>query len=332
MKKANFYIHYELNELDSIDLEALWKSIIWFNSLLKETFKISNIDWEIEIQAIQPKEGSIIIPILFDLALNHSDLLFWNIDNFLDFLQITNTDLYNQANQYIQEVWYSTANEINFWTIEIIKWNTSIQKDFNNFADKRPWEFAIYQKVGEILLWLFYLWIFKKTKELKNKNIPDNETPKSYFSKIKKIWKRFKGALFPLKTWDVKEIWFSKTWNKKDIDENTKITPKNMGDYLPDSEEIMKSYKDWLKYNFTWEIKNFQSSRWDFLKIKVETDEWKKLLVCKPSDWHTTEEFIQYYKKKVFFKAEVLRESMFQIPKLKILPWTMDNIQKSILE
>lgn len=322
MKRADFYIHYELNDLDSIDLESLWKSIIWFNYLLKEAFKISNIDWEIEIQTIQPKEGSIIIPILFDLALNHSDLLFWNVENFLDFLKITSIDLYNQANQYIQEVWYSTANEITFWSSEIIKWNTQLQKDFNNFADKRPWEFW--------LLWLFFLWLINKTKELKNKNIPDNDTPKSYFPKIKKLWIRFKGALFPLKTWDVKEIWFSKTWNKNDIDKATRITPKNMGDYLPDSEEILKNYKHWSEYDFTWEIKNFQSSRWDFLKIKIETDEWKKLLVCKPWEWHTTEEFIQYYKKKVYFKAEVLRESMFQIPKLVIVPQSMDNIQKNL--
>jgi hypothetical protein len=100
-----------------------------------------------------------------------------------------------------------------------------------------------------------------------------------------------------------------------------------MGNYLPNSEAILEKYINWKEYEFHWEIKNFQSSRGDFLKIKVETDSWKKLLVCRPSDWHTTEEFIQFYKKKVIFKAEVLRESMFQIPKLKILPSSMQEQQ-----
>lgn len=330
MKKANFYIHYELNNFNTVDLESLWQSIIWFNTLLKEAFKISNINWEIEIQAIQPKNGSIILPILFDLAINQSHVLFWNVVDFLNFLQVTNTDIYNQANNFIQEVWYSTINEAKFWTNEIINWNTQIQKDFNNFATNRSWEFYLYTKIWEVLIWLFYLWIIKKSKEVKNKDIPDKTIPKTYFNKIKKLNHKFKRALFPVKNWEVKEIWFSTTWKKQDINNDSKITAKNMGDFLPDSEEIMKNYKNWTEHNFTWEIKNFQSSRWDFLKIKIETDEWKKLLVCKPWEWHTTEEFIQYYKKKVYFKAEVLRESMFQIPKLKIVPQSMDNVQKNL--
>lgn len=329
-KIANFYIHYELNELENIDLKSLWKSIIWFNSLLKEAFKISKIDWEIEILAAQPKEWSIIIPILFDLALNHSDLLFWNVDAFLDFLKVSSLDLYNHANEYIQEVWYSTENEIKFWTQEIKNWTTSIQKSLNTFAIERPWEFAVYEKISELILGWFFLWVFKKVKESKTKNILDNGTPEKYFHKIKKLWKIFKQPLFPLKNGDVKEIWFSKTWKKKDIDENTKITPKNMGDFLPDSESILEKYKNWNEYDFKWEIKNFQSSRWDFLKIKVETEEWNKLLVCKPWEWHTTEEFIQFYKKKVVFRAEVLRDSIFQIPRLKIVAQSMQEQQKPI--
>lgn len=330
MKKANFYIHYELNDFNTVDLASLWESIIWFNTLLKEAFKISNIDWEIEIQAIQPKNGSIILPILFDLAVNQSHVLFWNVNDFLNFLQVTNTDIYNQANKFIQEVWYSTSHEAEFWTKEIISWNTEIQKDLNKFAIERPWEFTLYNKILELLIWLFYLWIIKKSREIKKKNVPDINTPKIYFNKIKKLSSKFKRGLFPLKNGEVKEIWFSTTWKKQDIDSNSKITAKNMGDFLPDSEEIMTNYKNNVEYNFIWEIKNFQSSRGDFLKIKVETNEWKRLLVCKPWEWHTTEEFIQYYKKRVSFKAQVLRDSMFQIPKLKIISQSMEQVQENL--
>ena len=326
MKESNFYIHYELNDSETLDLESLWKSIIWFNSLIKEAFKISKIDWDIEIQAAQPKQWSIIIPVIFDLILNNTDLLFGNVKDFLNFLKVTNTEYFNQANEYIENIWYSTENEIRFWTWEFIEWNLDIQKKINNFASKRPWEFWLYT----FILSSFILWSISKVKNIKNQKIPDWNIPKEYFSKIKKLSKKFKKPLYPLKNWDVKEIGFSKTWNKSDIDKNTIVNSQNMWCFLQDSEMILENYINWEQYQFYGEIKNFQSSRWDFLKIKIDTEQGKKLLVCKPWDWHTTEEFIQFYKKKVIFTAEVLRESLYQLPKLKVVPKSMQEQQISI--
>jgi hypothetical protein len=57
MKKTpNFFIHYKLDESESIDLDSFGKSIIGFNSLLKEIFEITKIDADLEIRAVQPKK------------------------------------------------------------------------------------------------------------------------------------------------------------------------------------------------------------------------------------------------------------------------------------
>jgi hypothetical protein len=55
-KNPNFFIHYELDESESIDLDSFGKSIIGFNVLLREMFEISNIDADIEIRTTQPKK------------------------------------------------------------------------------------------------------------------------------------------------------------------------------------------------------------------------------------------------------------------------------------
>jgi hypothetical protein len=71
MKEPNFFIHYEPIDSESMDLEVFWKSIIWFNKLLKEIYIISNINADIEIRTIQPKKWSIVIQLLIEAWMHH---------------------------------------------------------------------------------------------------------------------------------------------------------------------------------------------------------------------------------------------------------------------
>lgn len=333
MKKApNFFIHYELDESESIDLDSFGKSIIGFNWLLKEIFEITKIDADLEIRAIQPKKGSIIVQLLIEVWIHHQ-YIFNNLPDLQNFLQTIDSELLNQANEYFSAAWYSQENELWFWQ-KIIAWDTEIQRDFNTFADKRPWEFWAYSGISIWLLYKllpkFYLSILEQIRRVKNREIPDKDIPRKYFPRLKKLTKKTKKAVKPIREWIVSQIWFSLDWKKEHIDKKSIIDSRNLWEILPDKEEVLSEYKNGVEYEFTWEIRNFQSSRGDFMKIQVKTEHGKYLLTAKPWDKHTTKEFIEFYKEQVKFRAEILRDSLYQLPKIKIIPWSMELTQKNL--
>lgn len=329
MKKSpNFFIHYELDESESIDLDSFGKSIIGFNSLLKEIFEITKIDADLEIRAIQPKKWSIIIQLLIEAGVHHQ-YIFNNLPDLQHFVQTIDPELLKFANTYFTDVWFSHENELWFWG-KVWEGKTKTQIELNNFADKRPWEFTILSTILMYFTGKFFLWSFGRIKNIKNKATPDSSMSKEYFPRLKKITKKTRKALKPIREWIVSQIWFSLDWKKGSVDKDSIIDSKNLWEFLPDDEEVLSVYKNGTEYEFTWEIKNFQSSRGDFMKIQIKTEYGKYLLTARPSNKHTTEEFIQFYKKQVKFKAEILRESLYQMPKIKIIPWSMELVQKNI--
>lgn len=336
MKKANFFIHYEPIDSESMDLDVFGKSVIWFNYLLKEIYAISNIEGDVDIKALQPKKGSIIVQILIEISL-HQQCIFNHLADLQNFLQATDINLLHFANEYFTQFWYSLESQISFWE-RVINGETTGQIALNKFEAERWWEFwlltaswiSVSHYITYTLLPKFFRFIIQKTKNIKEKSFPDEDVPREYFGKMKHLSKKYKKPFKPLREWEVSEIAFSLDWEKKRIPEQQKVTSKNFWDYLPKDQEYLPQYQNWIQYDFIGEIKNFQSSRGDFLKIQIRTDSWKSLLTAKPWEWHTTEEFIQFYKKNVKFRAEVLRESIFQIPKLKIVSSSMELEQSEL--
>lgn len=126
MKKSpNFFIHYELDESESSDLDSFGKSIIGFNSLLKEIFKITKIDADLEIRAIQPKKWSIIVQLCIEVGIHHQ-CIFNHLLDLQNFLQTVDPELLQSANTYFSDVWYSHESELWFWQ-EVWKGKTNTQ-------------------------------------------------------------------------------------------------------------------------------------------------------------------------------------------------------------
>lgn len=126
MKKSpNFFIHYELDESESSDLDSFGKSIIGFNSLLKEIFKITKINADLEIRAIQPKKWSIIVQLCIEVGIHHQ-YIFNHLLDLQNFLQTVDPELLQSANTYFSDVWYSHESELWFWQ-EVWKGKTNTQ-------------------------------------------------------------------------------------------------------------------------------------------------------------------------------------------------------------
>jgi hypothetical protein len=68
------------------------------------------------------------------------------------------------------------------------------------------------------------------------------------------------------------------------------------------------------------------------MKIKIDLGEYgHKILVVRPDEEHTTKDFRGFYKESIIFDAEVLRETPYEQPKLKILG-SMELYQSELFE
>lgn len=296
--KENFFIKYKwLNEINNweISLTSLWESIIWFDLVIKELFKISKIKWNISLSANKTREGSLIVDIVIFIANNPDSIPFERIDDFLNFLKIVNTELHQSANIFFSEIWEQ-------------------HRSINDYFVKNP--FDLFLLASSFPIFVSYL-IWKAKYNKKNPDI--NSLPKKYAIALYKSIKKgiFKKALSPFIEWEISEIEFS---SKKDFSKKEVISKNNFWEYLNEKEKILPEYINKWEYMFTASVVSLQSTHWDSLKIRIHWFPKKyRDLVAYPEHLKTTKDYAQFYEENVLVKAEILRDSMYQKPKLSLI-------------
>lgn len=296
--KENFFIKYRwLNEVKNweISLTSLWESIIWFDLVIKELFKVSKIQWDISLSANKTREGSLIIDIVILIANNPDSIPFEKIGDLLDFLKIVDIKLYDWANNFFSEIWKK-------------------HRSINDYFVKNPFDLNILTLLFTGFTW-YLIW---KAKD--NKKNPNVETlPKRYAIKLNKSIKKwiFKKALSPFVEWEISEIEIS---SRKDFLKKEVINKNNFWDYLNEKEEILSWYMNQREYMFTASVVSLQSTHWDSLKIRIHWFPKKyRDLVAYPEEWKTTKDYAQFYEENILVKAKILRDSMYQKPKLILI-------------
>lgn len=326
---TSIFIHYENEEnSNELELKTLCRSLLGFESLLREFFKISKLQADIEIKAKASKDGSYVEWIILGFDFFNS-LPFENLSDFLEYVQVIDLDLYGEATAFFNTNGFDSASMNEFFT-NVLNGETKAQVFANDSAKNRPAEYDLIKWVLYSLTTAFFLKIFSKSKEVKNQLKPDSNTSVRVFKALKNLIRRglAKRAIAPFVENEVEKIGFSRNGRKVEID--TIIDRKNFGNLLPDSEEVLPDYINGSIHRFKGEVRNFHSARGDFMKIKVNLDkDGDHILIVKPDEEHETKDFRNFYKENVAFRAEVLRESFFEKPKLKIIG-TMELIQEEL--
>lgn len=298
--KSNFYIKYRghrVNGSADIDLAVLGESIIGFDALIKEIFKISKLDAELKVNICGSREGSLIIDIANVVLLNH-DIPFTKALDLLTFLSCVDKDLWLKAKEY-----FSPSLEIAQHT----------HRTVNDYFAKNPLD----QQALTVLVSSFIGYIFGKAQG--QKKYPNyDELPRPFANDTHKMIKKhkFKKAIKPLIDEKVSSIEVSSTENfeKKQI-----VSAENFENYLSEDEMILPQYVNGETYMFTGKIVGMQCSKGDSLKLQVYgLDRRDRELIANPPEGKTTKDLESFYEEGVLIKAEVVRTSLYKKPTLLI--------------
>lgn len=306
MYAASLTIKYEWDKksTDGLGLDVLGDSLIGFDGAIKEIIKILEIKRGVSVKAQIAKDGSIIFEILTQFITTTQDLPFENVQAYLDFLLLvgkktiaSDFEFGLKGHEMINKLYGEyglTSAAIGYGIVKLLK-----------FASKQKRRVTLE---------------YEKNKFL----------PKKYAIKLHKIIKKrkfFKKALKPFVEGQISRIEIKSPENLREAAE---IDAKNFEDYLSEDQRILPEYEDGETYRFSGRIVNLESSRGDYAKFKAhELKREHSLLVAYPETGSKTENYTQYYKKNVLIEAEVIRESLYQKPKLIINK--IELMQKSLL-
>ena len=117
-----------------IPLEDLGRSLLGFDSVVKDFGKIIGLNGEIEVRALSNKKGSLILDTILELNLQVGQLPFDEIGPLLDFLKLVSIDAWREAVSFFNEIHHGGLNQI------------------NDYFSKRPFNLAVFAALVPLLL------------------------------------------------------------------------------------------------------------------------------------------------------------------------------------
>lgn len=296
---SNLLIKYvEQNEdFAGFDLGLLGESFTGFNDVLKELFEISQIQGELVIKTTSITEGSIdvnnLLQVIYAIPFN-------NVKDFLDFLQVVDKDLYQSAGQFFNTLGHG-------------------HKTINDFFNEHQFDNALISGLVVVYFPKMISWAGKQKKKITTRDESGATISESYAKKLKQMVDKgkYKKALKPVVENNISTIHISSTSKEK---YSAIIDEENLGNYLPEEEQILPELENGTVHNFKGEILALQSTRGETLRFKILGIEPKyQLVVAHPADGKKTEDYMSFYKKQVTIKAEIYRKTLYRKPEIIIL-------------
>lgn len=292
---ASLYIKYtgpNLNRTSEIDLKVLGESIQGFDHVLRELIHVLKIDADIEIKAAKISDGSILIKVLIALG---SNAHFLHPADFLNFLQLVNSALHAEISTQLSSL-------------------SQLHEGANDLAARYPLDFAL---ISAAIVKLIALTRKQKTA-LTTQDDEGNLIPAKYPPRLRRLIndKAYRKAVKPFVEGEVARIDVSA---QADFRNAAEITDENFGDYLSEDEQIFPGWENGASIDVTGKIVSLQCTRGETMKFRVTGAPRKhQLLMAYPSNGQTTQDFLGYYRKDVWIKANVARASPYQKPQLII--------------
>ena len=282
------------NNETGYDLGLLGESFAGFNEVFKELFQISKINGELDFRTKSITAGSIDVNNIVAVI---TSIPFSEIQDFLNFLQVVDDNLYRTAVEYFNA--FGNGH-----------------KTVNDYFRENGFDSNIVSAVLASFLTKMFEWGGKQ-KNVLTLEIQDKKIPVNYAKQLQSMVKKgkYKRALNPISQNNIASIALitPQSHQVAQVDETT------LSEYLPDEEQILPDLVNGSVHNFTGQILAMQSTRGDNLRFKVfEIDPRFQLLTAYPGDGKKTEDYKDFYKKHVEVKVEVFRKTLFKKPELLI--------------
>lgn len=281
---------------DGFDMAVIGESMMGFNSLLKDFYKVCGIDGELQVKTSEVKQGSVIIT--GQLIAEITTQLIANPELFLEALKQVDIDLWQQLSNFLSAV-------------------DNVDKTINDFFKERQFTSAVVSSiVGGVPSGLLVWWLAAKMERKKaDKNISKLEQK---IESLKKS-KRFNRALKPLQ----ENGYDSVTYAAQTVSNQQKqvtISDNDLDAILPEDDKILPEYENSTRFSATGEVKSLSSARGERVGITFHDLKFgSRTYTAFPDDNHTSASYRNLYGEVVTGEFEVYRKSMFKMPEFKIV-------------
>lgn len=303
--QPNFFIKYrgiQASNDSIVDLVALGESIIGFDALIKEVFRISKMNGDVSISATKTRDGSLIVDILVAVSNIIGSTPFERVEDLLNFLKIVDHNQWEQAGNFFNDLNYT-------------------HRTLNDYFAANPLDYT--------LVCSFIAYLIGKAR--RHKHSPDlDDLPKDYAIALHKAIKarKFKKAISPLIENEATSIEVS---DDHDFTSQKTVTidVSNFESYLSEDEEaILPDYENGKVYMFTGAILSIQCIRGETMKIRIHGFNKKyRDLTALPEEGKTTQDYMVFYgkDKTVLIEAMIERNSLYQKPKIHVQKISLQN-------
>lgn len=289
--KDSFVLKYEFDSAEGFDLALIGSSFVGFDKVIKELIVFAGLTDKVEVKTTRVKQGSVEV---FNAILTLDPLFIQDPRQLIEFLKIAEPTLINGLNTFL-----------------------AVKDSLNDYYADNPLDFEV-----SLLLTAYLINSIRLAGATKNGNkavIAASEASPRQIKRLRTMVKRghFKKALTPITQGNVSKVELEAISKKKTY--KVAISDTNVGDYLPDDEQILPQFKDGDRVPLTGELQLLGSTHGDSMKIKVrDIDPENSLLDAKLAEGLDIINYRDYFKQAVYMDAEIKRKNMYKRPELVI--------------
>lgn len=302
---SNFEITYKGEATQGgFDMAVIGESMMGFNDLLKDFYKVCGISGELQVKTTAVKQGSVIIT--GQLIAEITGQIAENPELFLEAVKQVSPTLERQMGEFLSA--FGNAD-----------------KTINDFFAERQFTSAVLSGAiasipGLLLAW----WLDRKSKGATNVRMTKLEQRIEGLAKRK----RFNKALNPLQDNGYDSITYVSKANNST--KQAVVRDSDLDKILPEDDKILPDYENGMKFSGTGVVKSLSFARGERVGIAFHDGKFgNRTYPAFPDDGHTSTSYRNLYGEDVTGEFEVCRKSMFKTPEFKIL--SLDKLQTEMI-
>jgi len=299
--KETFVISYDFESNEGFDLALIGTSFVGFDKVMKELLVYAGLTDKVEVRTTRVKQGSVDV---FNAIFSINPFFIQDPMQLLEFLKIAGPELTQGVNGFL-----------------------AIKKDLNDYYADNPLDFEISLLVTAYLINSIRL--AGKTKQSDKSIIESTSASPRQIARLRKMVNKgfYKKALLPITQGNVTKVKLSAISKRKK--HAVTITDDNVGDFLPDTEQILPQFNDGDFVTLSGELQMLGSTHGDSMKIRVrDIDPKNNLLEAKLSEGLDIIDYRELFKQGIYVEAEIRRKNMFKKPELII--YNLASLQEKL--
>lgn len=285
------------DDAEGYDLTLLGESFAGMSSVFKQLSVLTGIDADIAIKTTKITHGSVEVHTLIQITF--TGLPFSTPQALFDFLQVVNPEMCREAKQ-------------------LMSGTLSAYETLESYLAAHPLAGTALMNMTGLFFVKAFKWARKQKYRLTTVDPDLGEITVSQASKLRSMVThgKFRRMLKPLTQGNVRVISAATVGSQS---QGVIIGETDIESYLPEDDQVLPEFENGTVHTMNGMLQNLQSARGEILKIRVDNIERSySLITARPHDGQTTEDYLEFYHRRVRFTAEVVRVSMYKRPEFVV--------------